>query len=560
MDEEKKLKTKNKNKNPSNRIFRGNINYVNYYNQFVQETFDDTTTCGKCSLKTSKITSDGNVYYLFQDKKTKNNLESELLFESDCPGSKWTPKEKHFFFVSLAKYSIHQISIIKSFLPKKSTIEIMNYYNLLKKELIRYKSKKKLKNYTYNLNNKIIKTKFFNFYRKLLKYDDMPIAYEMSENFIKYEEIQSDLIFLKERTRINDENRHFNIQFKEYINISDSNEQKNEVSSNLSDPLQNDLKTIFNLNNFYELSKNYLDYDESCVKKNLKLKIPSFHLKSLVFFEELTILFVKKLVYALIKKKLMISSLQSKKRKVVIKKEFILNFLNDNKIFEHHSNLIDFYNSLKDNEKNYKNKSDTSQPNVKLENDILDLNSNFKQNNDIVMNTIFLNSFISKYEKKKDSLFSDYKIQNNFMVHFSSLKTNYKNNFLKLVKKLSKLNHFEEIENDIIYNEDIKLEEADLSNSRLYEYGVSNFFLSDVIHQNKKELIISENNSNLSISPENTLPEKDWTSVNLNLMSQNENSALENQKNNKTSICNNQETKKNNSLLSQYNYMFANYS
>ncbi|GME73746.1 unnamed protein product [Ambrosiozyma monospora] len=87
----------------------------------------------------------------------------------------WTVSEKNLFFESLARFSIHRVDLIKEQLKDKSVIEIMAYYNLLKQETVRYKSNPRKR-------------------QKLLSMGQIPISYEMSEEFIQFEESQARLM------------------------------------------------------------------------------------------------------------------------------------------------------------------------------------------------------------------------------------------------------------------------------------------------------------------------------------------------------------------------------
>jgi RNA polymerase I-specific transcription initiation factor RRN5 len=138
----------------------------------------------------SKIGNKGQVYYTNSDTN---------------PGSYWSSSEKETFFHYLSRYSIHQIDLIKQFLPSKSTTEIQCYYNVLKLELSRRKKTGKPKYYSYKINKVKYRIKLWRFPKGLMKYDDLPSAYEMSEEFIKLEEYQSDYIAMRE-ARIDNDN------------------------------------------------------------------------------------------------------------------------------------------------------------------------------------------------------------------------------------------------------------------------------------------------------------------------------------------------------------------
>lgn len=136
-----------------------NIN-IHYYKILCDEFnsfFDFNTGLGNTLntfiTKESLYISNGNDLNV---KDTKNSL-------------KWTAEEKDVFYEALARYSINRVDEISVLLPNKSTADVMNLYDALRKELKRYKSDNSLK-------------------RKLIPYDDLPISYEMSEEYIEIEE------------------------------------------------------------------------------------------------------------------------------------------------------------------------------------------------------------------------------------------------------------------------------------------------------------------------------------------------------------------------------------
>ncbi|KAG7663376.1 uncharacterized protein J8A68_003124 [[Candida] subhashii] len=183
---------------------RPNPIYIDFYNRFIQQTFNPTSQPSYRKLKHSKITHTGHVYIYSRSQ------ESSIPNES-TPGTLWTPQEKEIFFDSLSKYSIHRFDLIQSRLKTKTKIEIMNYYNLLSHELKKLKSRKRHRRDKYKLRK---------WSSKLLRYDKLPIAYEISEYFIKFEEIQSGLMTKKERIREKRNERRFANDMKIYEPIS----------------------------------------------------------------------------------------------------------------------------------------------------------------------------------------------------------------------------------------------------------------------------------------------------------------------------------------------------
>lgn len=111
----------------------------------------------------------GNSLDLFVKREPLYISGDELDSAYKTDALKWTAEEKDIFYESLARYGISRVDDIAALLPNKSTADVMNLYRILSNELSKYKSDKKLR-------------------KKLVSLDDMPIAYEMSEIFIKTEE------------------------------------------------------------------------------------------------------------------------------------------------------------------------------------------------------------------------------------------------------------------------------------------------------------------------------------------------------------------------------------
>lgn len=177
------------------RIFRGNHNYVSLYNSHILEVFNYPQD----NFKESKIAND--VRYCNQPGYQR------------FPGSRWSSEEKNMFFHYLARYSIHRLDLIADSIPTKTSMEILQYYHTLKRSMQKYKKVKKT-----HLKGK-------KFYYKhvsstLVPYNELPIAYEMSENWIKAEESQSLMIFKKERIMARDEAAKFPGAESELIDLN----------------------------------------------------------------------------------------------------------------------------------------------------------------------------------------------------------------------------------------------------------------------------------------------------------------------------------------------------
>ncbi|CAN3371904.1 hypothetical protein DIURU_004617 [Diutina rugosa] len=168
----KERKTRKKAPDPPPYALAG---YVDFYNRQVQDFFSVNDPWDQ-TLPASVITSDGRVFD----------------GDSGHPGSLWSPQEKDKFYRLLERYSIHRIDMIAEQLPSKSAEEIMVYYNVLRKSLQRAKRKGRRQEYPYTV-TKRRKTKHLKGYSasELVTYDEMPIAYEMSEGYLIFEDIQS---------------------------------------------------------------------------------------------------------------------------------------------------------------------------------------------------------------------------------------------------------------------------------------------------------------------------------------------------------------------------------
>ncbi|CAG88332.2 DEHA2E17754p [Debaryomyces hansenii CBS767] len=289
----------------NNRIFRGNPNYVNFLNREVKEFFQNkliNTYDEKPYFQESKINSRGMVLYK-RDKDFENG-----------GGTIWTNNQKEVFFNCLARYSIHQIDAICDNLPDKSAIEIMNYYDCLAHELKRLK-RQVVKRRKYH-KVKIVKDEQEVEYRfkslpnrkNLIKYENIPAAYEMSEKFIRMEEIQAEMISQRERSKTNDENQRFKRQFNEYT-IS-KRQKKNRNESNIPEDQAvaieeaEDEKTgLINYDTACELSRSLYSNNKITPLHNNKL-VPKLHYKSLVLFDQIARLTTEKILLKILEHKI----------------------------------------------------------------------------------------------------------------------------------------------------------------------------------------------------------------------------------------------------------------
>lgn len=181
------------------RSFQGNKKYLNFYNQFVDQTFKPQFQSS--DLTSNFITNSGNTY--------PYNIDNITLGEE---GTKWSSIEKEIFFNLLNKYStISRILSNKDIwlinLPNKSMIEIIQYFKILSNKLKKFKKNKKLK-------------------LKLIKYLELPISFEISPFMLKFESLQSELISIRENYKLSERNdplKKLNLELDSERSIIDIN-------------------------------------------------------------------------------------------------------------------------------------------------------------------------------------------------------------------------------------------------------------------------------------------------------------------------------------------------
>lgn len=197
--------------------------YVKMYEDYTSTYFgrDYLETQGKLKsfhrLKPSKITTSRS-YYVDKtrpdyapygiDPSVLEKKEHDETQYAWLPGSWWSADEKETFFRCLARYSIHRVSEWCHELFNKSETEILMYYNLLQKELSRVKRKNHFKvsfeDYLPNETAELILVPHIyetDYYFKGSSYASLPIAYELTEEWIKYEEEQASLLARKEESQ-----------------------------------------------------------------------------------------------------------------------------------------------------------------------------------------------------------------------------------------------------------------------------------------------------------------------------------------------------------------------
>lgn len=175
------------------RQYRGNANYAALFDQHVKETFNPPKV-------------------FFRKSKVNRRMACRTAVGKDIydrfQGSEWTSREKNAFFNSLSRHSIHQVDNIQEEVETKTVLEIYNYYEVLKSQLKAYKLRRKIKNKDMKLHGLRHKYYYREPHLKLLSYQQMPFAYEMSPKFVHMEEIQARLIVHRESLLLNDVQTH----------------------------------------------------------------------------------------------------------------------------------------------------------------------------------------------------------------------------------------------------------------------------------------------------------------------------------------------------------------
>lgn len=175
------------------RQYRGNANYATLFDQHVKETFNPPKV-------------------FFRKSKVNRRMACRSAVGKDIydkfQGSEWTSREKNAFFNSLSRNSIHQVDNIQEEVGTKTVLEIYTYYEVLKSQLKAYKLRRKIKSKDIKLHGLRHKYYYREPHLKLLSYQQIPFAYEMSPKFIHMEEIQARLIVHRESLLLNDVQTH----------------------------------------------------------------------------------------------------------------------------------------------------------------------------------------------------------------------------------------------------------------------------------------------------------------------------------------------------------------
>lgn len=222
--------------------YRGSPNYRRFYNNEVRDFFISAHGLAKnlvkgdveCGLGPSTISATGLVSkderksLLEHDGKNKTLPVSRARVRADYSGVRgtfWNAQEKEVFFTWLARVSIHRAELIVEQLPNKSLVEVLNYYHVLRRDLLRLKRKvgpARTQHHKVTIRMNSHQQPFIHTYTVLKTHDqlvsmkDLPIAYEMSPRFIAMEEVQAALLLEKELKVVNEGHKKFIKQLDAY--------------------------------------------------------------------------------------------------------------------------------------------------------------------------------------------------------------------------------------------------------------------------------------------------------------------------------------------------------
>ncbi|CAI4632877.1 BAQ_1a_G0036190.mRNA.1.CDS.1 [Saccharomyces cerevisiae] len=134
--------------------------YVELYNKEVEELYNGAASGRPAEFHPSKV----HVKSIHEKASTANGgVEISSL------GVDWDSEEKNTFFWCLSRYSIHRVDEWRSLLPRKSAMEILGYYRLLRRASASARSRK-------------------------AGDDGAPIAYEMSAEWVALETKLSEAV------------------------------------------------------------------------------------------------------------------------------------------------------------------------------------------------------------------------------------------------------------------------------------------------------------------------------------------------------------------------------
>lgn len=215
----------------SARAFTGDWDYVKLFNHHVETFFDldhlELPRKKAKRLDASKVTTTAAYYPPKLRKREKEDDDMLRQFEVSVPGTLWMPHEKEVFFRCLARYSVHQMELFLVHLPAKTTLEIMTYYELLKDQLRQVRRTKRTKvvfrdedrthsGGTEDRTHSEVPHTYVHQVFKGARYSKLPIAQEVTEEWVEYEEKQSTLISVREQKLDSDRFRKLTRILRQY--------------------------------------------------------------------------------------------------------------------------------------------------------------------------------------------------------------------------------------------------------------------------------------------------------------------------------------------------------
>lgn len=202
---------------------------------------------------------------------------------SNLPGTLWTEEEKDVFFNCLARYTIHRVDEFGPHLPNKSLAEIYAYYTLLKIEL------QKLKQHEIIEDNSVDSYVAVEVASVGVRYSDLPIAYEIDEDLLEYEEEQSIALGNMEQILSSKRASKKAAQFNEYT------EQKESENTSLLEK-----ENLHNLAKIYRGNRHF-----PCLSGRKSCRL---YYNSYVFLEELIKYRTREILGNILSKKAIVTS------------------------------------------------------------------------------------------------------------------------------------------------------------------------------------------------------------------------------------------------------------
>lgn len=205
--------------------FEGNAHYVRLFNDSVRAFYEldylpSTRLRTHERLLPSKVTTT-TAYYVpkpepvpgrgrgrpkkAETERTETGCLRQALETPDefeqLPGVYWTSDEKEIFFNCLARFSIHRCEEFLEYLPRKSLVEIRAYYTLLQGELQRMQQEAAVAVSMKDVETarEIIHEYDIELYPDGPSYSELPIAHEVDDQWLRFEEQQAFLLLERER-------------------------------------------------------------------------------------------------------------------------------------------------------------------------------------------------------------------------------------------------------------------------------------------------------------------------------------------------------------------------